>query len=294
MDDIKRLNELKSILKQANYDYYVLDNPTMSDYDFDMYLKELQVLENKYPEHLTVDSPTQRVGGEVSSKFTKVTHDKQMLSLGNLFDENETREFDARISKVVSNYSYTADLKIDGLSVSLKYRNGFLVQAATRGNGQIGENITENVKTIRSIPLSIEYKEDLEVRGEIFISKANFDRINAERSKEGLDLFRNPRNAAAGTIRQLDPKVVSKRKLDAFMHYMVAENNLTNHYESLMFLKKLGFKVNDKTMNCKSINEVISFIEEAIPFSDVIPTFTIMWIYSYIINKEKVETIIEF
>ncbi len=262
MDDIKRLNELKSILKQANYEYYVLDNPTMSDYDFDMYLRELQELENKYPEHLTIDSPTQRVGGEVNTKFEKVTHDKQMLSLGNLFDENETLEFDSKIQRAVKDYSYTADLKIDGLSVSLKYKNGYLVQAATRGDGQIGENITENVKTIRSIPLSIDYKEDLEVRGEIFISKANFNRINTERGEKNLDLFKNPRNAAAGTIRQLDPKVVSKRKLDAFMHYMIADNDLASHYESLMFLKKLGFKVNDKTRNCKTIQEVISFIKE--------------------------------
>lgn len=263
MDELKRIEELRTLLKQANYEYYVLEKPSMSDYDFDQYLRELQDLETLYPLLVTPDSPTQRVGGAVSSKFKKVTHERQMLSLGNLFSEEEVRDFDRKIKKVVSNYTYTADLKIDGLSVSLKYKNGILIQAATRGNGVIGEDITANVKTIKSIPLSIDYKGDLEARGEIFISKANFEKMNEEKIKNGEEPFKNPRNAAAGTIRQLDPKVVSKRNLDAFMHYMIADNNMNNHYQSMMFLKKLGFKINDQTKACNNIDEVINFIKKA-------------------------------
>ncbi|MBN2876568.1 MAG: NAD-dependent DNA ligase LigA [Bacilli bacterium] len=261
MDDIKRIEYLRETLKQANYEYYVLDNPTLSDYDFDMLLRELLFLESKHPEYTTKDSPTQRVGGEVGSKFTKITHERPMLSLGNLFTEDDVLEFDEKIRKVVSDYTYTADMKIDGLSVSLRYKDGYLVQAATRGDGMVGEEITDNVRTIRSIPLKIEYKGDLEVRGEIFISKDNFEKINHSRAEKGLELFKNPRNAAAGTMRQLDPKIVSERKLDAFMHYMIADNGIENHYESLMFLKELGFKVNKDTRRCENIREVIAYIE---------------------------------
>ncbi|MBI9008405.1 MAG: NAD-dependent DNA ligase LigA [Tenericutes bacterium] len=271
MDEIKRISELRKTLKQANYEYYVLDNPTMEDYDFDMLLRELQELEEKHPDLKAKDSPTQRVGGVASSKFKKITHNRRMLSLGNLFNEDEVRDFDNKIKKVVSDYTYTADLKIDGLSVSLKYENGYLVQAATRGNGLIGEDITENAKTIRSIPLSIDYLDDLEVRGEIFISKKSFEKINESREKQDLETFRNPRNAAAGTIRQLDPKVVSKRNLDAFIHYMVADNDIISHYDSLMFLKEKGFKVNNYTKECKTIDEVIEFIKEVDEFRFDLP-----------------------
>jgi len=260
--DKERIVKLRNILKKANYEYYVLDNPTLSDFDFDLFLKELRELEEKYPDLVTKDSPTQRVGGIASSKFKKITHEKNMLSLGNLFNEEDVIEFDKKICKVVKNYTYTADLKIDGLSVSLKYKNGFLEQAATRGDGIVGEDITENVKTIRSIPLKIDYLNDLEVRGEIFISKKNFDNLNENRALKELDLFKNPRNAAAGTMRQLDPKVVSERKLDAFMHYLIVNNGLNNHYQSLMFLKEQGFKVNRYTRECEDIQQVIQFIKE--------------------------------
>ncbi len=262
MDEIKRIENLREILTKANYEYFVLDNPSMSDYDFDMLLKELRDLEEKYPHLITKDSPTQRVGGTVSTKFNKITHERPMLSLGNLFNEDEVLDFDSKIKKAVSEYTYTADLKIDGLSVSLRYKDGYLEQAATRGDGVMGEDITENVKTIRSIPLKIDYLGDLEVRGEIFISKSNFEKLNENRENQGLETFKNPRNAAAGTMRQLDPKVVSQRKLDAFMHYSLGEEGIDSHYESLMFLKKLGFKVNDKTKNCKSIREVINYIND--------------------------------
>ncbi len=262
MDEIKRIKELQNLLKQANYEYFVLDNPTMSDYDYDQFLHELKQLEEKYPEYMTKDSPTQRVGGVVSSKFTKVTHERPMLSLGNLFSEDDVLDFDDKIQKSVLKYTYTADLKIDGLSVSLRYRDGYLERAATRGDGVVGEDITENVKTIRSIPLKIDFLEDLEVRGEIFMPKAAFEALNQSREEQGLETFRNPRNAAAGTMRQLDPKVVASRKLDAFMHYMIADNGIDNHFESLEFLRHLGFKVNNKTRNCKTIQEVISYINE--------------------------------
>ena len=271
MDEVKRISELRETLKQANYEYYVLDNPTLSDYDFDMLLRELQELEERYPDLIAKDSPTQRVGGVASSKFKKITHNRRMLSLGNLFSKDEVRDFDKKIKKSVSNYTYTADLKIDGLSVSLKYKNGFLEQAATRGNGLVGEDITENAKTIRSIPLSIDYLDDLEARGEIFISKKSFEKINKSREELELAAFRNPRNAAAGTIRQLDPKVVAKRNLDAFIHYMVADNDIISHYDSLMFLKEKGFKINNYTKECKNIDEVIEFIKKVDEFRFDLP-----------------------
>ncbi len=260
MDEKKRIIELREILKKANFEYYVQDNPTLSDYDFDMLLNELSVLEMKYPELVTKDSPTQRVGGIATSKFSKITHERRMLSLGNLFSEDDVIDFDNKINKVVDNYTYTADLKIDGLSVAIRYKDGYLEQAATRGDGVVGEDITENVKTIRSIPLKINYLGNLEVRGEIFISKNNFEKLNIRREEKNLDLFRNPRNAAAGTMRQLNPAIVSKRNLDVFIHYMVKDNEIKNHYESLMYLKKLGFKINKETKKCKDIHEVISFI----------------------------------
>ncbi|XMB71501.1 NAD-dependent DNA ligase LigA [Mycoplasmatota bacterium WC30] len=262
MDEKKRIIELREILKKANYEYYVQDNPTLSDYDFDMLLNELSVLEMKYPELVTKDSPTQRVGGIATSKFTKITHERRMLSLGNLFSEADVIDFDNKIKKVVNNYTYTADLKIDGLSVAIKYKDGYLLQAATRGDGVVGEDITENVKTIRSIPLKIDYLGDLEVRGEIFISKKNFENLNIKREEKNQDLFRNPRNAAAGTMRQLNPAIVSKRNLDVYIHYMIKDNDIKNHYESLMYLKELGFKVNNETKKCKDIHEVISFIKK--------------------------------
>ncbi|MCK5731835.1 MAG: NAD-dependent DNA ligase LigA, partial [Tenericutes bacterium] len=261
MDEF-RISELREILKKANYEYYVLDNPTLSDYDFDMLIKELKALEEKHPNLVTKDSPTQRVGGVASSRFRKVTHDRRMLSLGNLFSYDEIIDFDSKIKKVVDAYSYTVDLKIDGLSVSIKYKNGYLERAATRGDGVIGEDITENVKTIRSIPLKIDYSGDLEVRGEIFISKKSFEQLNQQRAVNDKGLFRNPRNAAAGTMRQLDPKVVSERKLDVYIHYMIADNDVINHYESLMFLEKQGFKINKRTKNCKNAQEIIDYIRE--------------------------------
>lgn len=265
MEAKKRIDEIKDKLNKYSYEYYVLDKPTVSDFEFDQLMKELIKLENENPELITIDSPTQRVGGEVSEKFVKVAHDIPMLSLDNVFSYAELRDFDKRIKKAVNEYTFTVDLKIDGLSVSIKYENGMYKRAATRGNGLLGEDITENVKTIKSIPLKINYKDPIEVRGEIFLSKSSFDRINHEKMINNEELFKNPRNAAAGSIRQLDPKIVAKRNLDAFIYYGygLVENN---HFKIINKLRELGFKVNENTIFCKDIEEVIEFIKKVQDF----------------------------
>ncbi|QWC00010.1 NAD-dependent DNA ligase LigA [Mycoplasmatota bacterium] len=261
MDVKKRIDELKSLLNHYNHEYYVMDNPSVSDSEYDQLMNELIQLEEEHPEYKTPDSPTQRVGGEVSSKFEKVEHERPMLSLGNVYSEDEIRSFDHKIKKVVENYTYTVELKIDGLSVSILYEDGYFKRAATRGNSLIGEDITENVKTIKSIPLKIDFTDKLEVRGEIFIGKEVFNQLNKIRQENGDELFKNPRNAAAGTIRQLDSKIVHQRRLDAFIYYGF-HDGFTHHYDTLMTLKSLGFKVNDKTTYCKNIDCVIDFINQ--------------------------------
>ena len=256
-----RIEKLKDLLNKYNYEYYVLDNPTVTDHEYDQILKELIKLESDYPEYKTLDSPTQRVGGEVSEKFEKVRHDIPMLSLDNVFSFSELKEFDKRVKKAVNEYTYTVDLKIDGLSVSIKYEDGFYKRAATRGNGVLGEDITENVKTIKSVPLKIDNLSPVEVRGEIYLSKKSFEKINAEKMANNEELFKNPRNAAAGSIRQLNPKIVAKRNLDVFVYYGYGFKT-NNHYETIKGLKALGFKVNDYTVYCKNIDEVIEFIKK--------------------------------
>jgi DNA ligase (NAD+) len=265
MEAKKRIDEIKDKLNKYSYEYYVLDKPTVSDFEFDQLMKELIKLENENPELITIDSPTQRVGGEVSEKFVKVAHDIPMLSLDNVFSYEELRDFDKRIKKAVKEYTFTVDLKIDGLSVSIKYENGMYKRAATRGNGLLGEDITENVKTIKSIPLKINYKDPIEVRGEIFLSKSSFDRINHEKMVNNEELFKNPRNAAAGSIRQLDPKIVAKRNLDAFIYYGYGLLE-DNHFRIINKLKELGFKVNENTIFCKDIEDVIEFIKKVQDF----------------------------
>jgi DNA ligase (NAD+) len=265
MENKKRIEELRDLLNKYSHEYYVLDNPTVTDQEFDSLMKELISLEKENPEFITMDSPTQRVGGDVSDKFTKVEHDIPMLSLDNVFSYDDLRNFDKKIKKAVNNYTYTADLKIDGLSVSIKYDKGYFIRAATRGNGQIGEDISENVKTIRSIPLKIKYDKPLEVRGEIFLSKRNFDRINEDKINNGEEPFKNPRNAAAGSIRQLDSKLVAKRNLDAFIYYGYGIDS-NNHFEIIQNLKEIGFKINTHTKKCQNIEEVIKFIDEVHDF----------------------------
>lgn len=261
----KRIDQLINIINKAIYEYYSLDNPTLTDQEYDDYYSELLRLENEYPELKKLDSPTNRVGGEALSKFEKVVHSKPMLSFDDIFNEDEIVSFDERIRKVIANPIYTIEPKMDGLSGSLIYENGVLVRAATRGDGLVGEDITLNVKTIKSVPLKLTKDIDIEVRGEIYMSKASFEKSNEERSKNGEKLFANPRNAAAGSVRQLDSKITAKRNLD-FMAYFIPnpENyGLKRQSESLEFLKELGFITNYK-LNTKAhnVNEIISAIND--------------------------------
>lgn len=253
----KRIQELTEIINKANHDYYTLDNPTITDQEYDRYMEELQRLEEEYPQYKKIDSPTQRVGSEVISEFKKVTHEIPMLSLGDIFNEDEIIEFDEKVKKVVPNPKYVAELKIDGLSVSLLYRNGELVRAATRGDGVVGEDITHNAKTIKDIPLRIKQPIDIEVRGEIYMSKASFKKLN----ENGAN-FANPRNAAAGSVRQLDSKVAASRNLSNFIYHLPdpEDYNIHTHYDALNFMKELGFTVSPNNKKVNNIDELMDYI----------------------------------
>ena len=261
MDARERIEELKEILNKASVEYYVNDNPTMEDYEYDRLMAELIDLEDKNPELKTNDSPTQRIGGEVLSKFEKVVHPNKMMSLADAFSYDELKDFDKRVKAVAPNATYLCELKIDGLSVSLRYENGSLRIGATRGNGSVGENITHNVKTIKSIPLKLREPLTLEVRGEIFMPKESFIKLNLEREENEEELFANCRNAAAGSVRQLDSKVAAARNLDAFLYYNLDQNVKTQE-EALLKMKEIGFKVNPLYAHCNNIEEVISYIEK--------------------------------
>lgn len=267
---LDRINQLKEILNQASYQYYVLDQPTMEDYEYDRLMEELIRLENEYPELKTIDSPTNKIGGEVLSKFEKVVHTSKMMSLSDAFNFDELRDFDSRVRKSDPEATYCCELKIDGLSVSLRYENGILVQGATRGNGEIGENITSNVKTIKSIPLRLRTLESLEVRGEIFMPKKSFHALNEERALNEEELFANCRNAAAGSIRQLDSKIAAKRNLDAFLYYLLDDTSKTQ-IEALKSMQDLGFKVNPFFRKCLTIEDVISYIDEIATTRESLP-----------------------
>ena len=261
MDAKNRIEELKEILNQASIDYYVNDNPKMEDYEYDRLMAELIDLEDKNPDLKTPDSPTNRIGGEVLSKFEKVVHPNKMMSLADAFSYDELRDFDKRVKAVAPSATYLCELKIDGLSVSLRYENGVLRLGATRGNGSVGENITHNVKTIKSIPLKLSKPLTLEVRGEIFMPRDSFIKLNLEREENEEELFANCRNAAAGSVRQLDSKVAASRNLDAFLYYNLDQNVKTQE-EALTSMKEIGFKVNPLYKHCNNIDEVISYIEE--------------------------------
>ena len=260
----QRVEELTKILNDANYDYYVNDNPKITDQEFDKYLRELEEIEKKYPELKQENSPTNRVGGEVIDTFKKVTHSIPMLSLSDVFTEDELISFDERIKKEKISPKYVCELKIDGLSVSLHYEDGKLVRAATRGDGVVGEDITHNVKTIKTIPLTLSEKVSIEVRGEIFMNKETLKKINEERKKEGKPLLANCRNAAAGSIRQLDSKIAAKRKLDCFIYHLPnpLDYNIHTHMEALEYMKSLGFKTNPNNRLVNNIDEVLDFITE--------------------------------
>jgi DNA ligase (NAD+) len=273
MKNNDRVLELTKLLNQYNFEYYVNDNPSVSDQEYDALLHELIHLEEQFPELKKPDSPTQRVGGIVLDKFEKVVHDVPMMSLSNAFNEDDLYSFDKKVRQVYDKVTYNVELKIDGLAGSLKYENGVFIQGATRGNGSIGENITSNIKTIKSIPLTIDYHDPLEVRGEIFMSKKSFLSINEERQNQNEELFKNPRNAAAGSIRQLDSKIASKRNLDMFIYSVVSpeSHGVQTHSESLSFAKQLGFKINPLSKTCDSIVEVIDFVNEFTMKRDDLP-----------------------
>lgn len=264
MDVKKRVEELTNILNDANYKYYVLDEPTITDQEYDKYLRELEELEQKYKEFARDDSPTKRVGGEVLDSFKKVTHKIPMMSLSDVFSESEVVNFDERIKKEGIRPQYVCELKIDGLSVSLLYEHGKLVRAATRGDGVVGEDITHNVKTIKSVPLTLNEDIDIEVRGEIYMSKKSLEKVNLERIKNGEKPLQNARNGAAGSIRQLDSKVAAKRGLDVWIYHLPnpLDYGIHTHYEALEFMKKLGFKTNPNNRLVNNINEVLEFISE--------------------------------
>lgn len=259
----KRMDELISIINKASYEYYVLDTPTITDQEYDDAYTELQRLENKYPELKREDSPTNRVGGEAIDKFQKVTHRTPMLSFDDIFNEEEIMLFDERIKKTVSKPEYTLEPKMDGLSGSLIYENGVLVRAATRGDGVTGEDITINVKTIKSVPLRLTKDINIEVRGEIYMSKKSFNKANIERQKNNEKEFANPRNAAAGSVRQLDSKITAKRDLD-FMAYFIPnpeDYGITKQEESISFLKELGFVTNIKLNGlAKNSKDIINYV----------------------------------
>lgn len=256
----ERMREIIDLLNKYNYEYYTLDKPSVSDQEYDRLMQELIKLENENPSLREEDSPTQRVGGLIIDEFKKVTHEIPMFSLGNVFNEEELIDFDNRISKVISNKEYVCELKIDGLAVSLEYKNGILYRASTRGDGVTGEDITHNVKTIKSIPLKLTKNVDITVRGEIYMSKKDFEKLNEERLKEGNDLFQNPRNAAAGSVRQLDSNIAKKRRLSAFLyHYPLT--SFKTHYETLEYMSELGFPVSPNIKLVNNIEDLIAFIE---------------------------------
>ncbi|MEG0823495.1 MAG: NAD-dependent DNA ligase LigA [Erysipelotrichaceae bacterium] len=261
---MERILELRKILTELSHQYYDLDQPTLSDQEYDRYMQELIKLEAEHPEAYDVNSPSVRVGGRVLDKFKKIKHKRNMLSLGNAFNEGDLIAFDQRVKEEIANPTYIVELKIDGLAMSLHYNNGNFIQAVTRGDGVIGEDVSNNVLTIKSIPTKINYLGPLEVRGEVYMPRSSFNSINNERSDKGLELLANPRNAAAGSIRQLDSSIAAKRKLDAFWYHLPDGETYgaTTHEETLKFMEEQGFCVNPLRRECKTIEEIIKFIEE--------------------------------
>lgn len=261
-----RIAELSKIIESHNYNYYILAQPTISDYDFDMLLNELISLEQQYPELITADSPTQRVGGDITKEFQTVKHRYPMLSLSNSYNIEEVKDFITRIKKTIEeDVEFVCELKFDGISISLTYENGLFVKAVTRGDGTQGDDVTTNVKTIRTIPLRLkgDYPDFFEMRGEIIMPHSSFNAINAERADLGQQTFANPRNAAAGTIKLQDSKEVARRKLDQYCYFMMMDDDkmiFKNHYESLMAARQWGFNVSNFMALCKNVEEIEEFI----------------------------------
>lgn len=260
----ERMKELIEIINEADYNYHTLDNPTITDQEYDKYLRELIEIEELHPDWIEEDSPTQHAGGKIIEGFEKVNHKIRMMSLSDVFSESEVIAFDERIKKENINPKYVCELKIDGLSVSLLYEKGKLVRAATRGDGTTGEDITHNVKTIKTVPLKLKEEIDIEVRGEIFMNKKTLEELNKKRKLNNQPLLQNCRNAAAGSIRQLDSKIAAERKLDTFIYHLPnpLDYGVHSHHEALEFMKRLGFKTNPNNKLVSNINEVLEFIEE--------------------------------
>lgn len=262
MEASQRIDEIRQTLNRYSYEYYVLDQPTVPDATYDQLLRELTELETAHPELITPDSPTQRVGAAPLEAFEKVTHDLPMLSLGNVFDETEIREWVARIERSLGrSTTYVAELKFDGLAISLKYEDGRFVRGATRGDGTVGENITQNLRTIKALPLRLQAEETVEVRGEAYMPKQSFERLNEDRASREETLFANPRNAAAGSLRQLDSSITASRNLSLFV-YGVGVNTLTarSHSEAMAQLASLGLPTNQHMQTCETVEEILSYI----------------------------------
>lgn len=260
----QRIEQLKEQLNRWSHEYYVEDKPTATDAEYDKAYHELLALEKEHPEFVTADSPTQRVGGEVLEQFQKVTHTNPMFSLSNAFSKEDLEEFDARLRKLTNRaIEYVCELKIDGLSIALTYQNGQLQLGATRGDGTTGEDVTGNVRTIKSVPLSLKEPWNIEVRGECYMPKKSFVALNESREEEGLEVFANPRNAAAGSLRQLDPKIAAKRNLSVFLYSSpsVEELNVSTQEELLEKMAEIGFVTNPERLKCQTIDEVWNYIE---------------------------------
>ena len=262
MDEKQRILELRALLKRYAYEYYTLDMPSVPDSEYDRLFKELEELESRHPELSDPNSVTQRVGFEILSEFQKVTHDRPMLSLGDVFSYDELREWAKKITDVYGQIEFCAEYKIDGLAMSLIYEDGFFKQAVTRGDGVTGEDVSSNVRTIQSIPMAIPYKQRYDIRGEVYMPKSSFLRVNRERRANNEEEFANPRNAAAGSIRQLDSRICASRGLDGFWYHVPDDVNSDTHYGSLQFARTLGFIVNEKTSLFNDIEDVINFIDE--------------------------------
>jgi DNA ligase (NAD+) len=273
----KKIEKLTKEIDQHNYNYYVESNPVISDYDFDMLLKELIDLEKQFPDLAFPDSPTQRVGGEITKEFKTVKHKYPMMSLGNTYSEEELKEFDERIQKAVSNYEYVCELKFDGVAIGLTYKKGKLVQAVTRGDGVEGDDVTVNIKTIRSIPLQLkpgDYPDEFEIRGEVILPLKVFEKMNkelaVELTEDGFNeeeiterLYRNPRNTASGTLKLQDSKIVAQRKLDCYLYSIYGDQLPFNtHYDGLKKAREWGFKISEHVAKCKSLDQVFEYIKE--------------------------------
>lgn len=266
MNPKDRAQEITKLLEQYNYEYYVLDNPSVPDSEYDRLMKELIAIEKEHPELISPLSPTQRVGGKVVSSFNKIKHKRMMLSLANAFNEKDIRDFDQRIKDIihVDNVEYMCEMKIDGLAMSLDFIDGKLNYAATRGDGNEGEDVTSNVLTIKSIPTQVMQNKPFEVRGEVYMSKAVLEKLNSERKQNGETLLANARNAAAGSIRQLDSSIAASRKLEAFWYYLVNADELgfKYHSDALNYIESIGFRTNKERRICHNVDDVIAYINE--------------------------------